>query len=518
MWLLTAKIIGFACSFFLPLLIVRNLSQEAVGHYRESFLVIMNAVVILPLGLSMSAYYYLARETERRGAAIFNILLFNFVDGGLACLVLNVYPASIGNIFDSPELTKLAPKIGVVIWIWIFATFLETVAIANQEARIATVYIILAQVSKTVLMGAAVLSFATVEAFIWAAMVQGVIQTWVLLRYVNSRFPRFWRTFDWSFFREQLAYAIPFGLTGILWTAQHDVHNYFVGNKFSSAEFAIYAYGCFEVPLIAMLSESVASVLIPRMNELHQANDRDEMIRLTARAMQKLALVYFPIYVFLFITSRTFIITLFTEQYAASASVFAINLTLLPLGVLITDPIVRSFKELGRYFLVTRLLVLTTMIAVLYFGLNYFSMTGMITVAVGAIIIEKLIAESMVVKKLGLGLRHLPLLKNVGKAAFISLLAGSVTYLVYSNVHEYLLVLGQHFAEDTFHTHDLSAVNFVGGSLVLFISGCVFAPVYLIAANLFGLIEESEKQVVRNIVRRIMPGRGIPKPVAETNG
>ncbi|MEQ1646434.1 MAG: hypothetical protein ABL959_23475, partial [Pyrinomonadaceae bacterium] len=83
-WLLTAKIVGFALSFFLPLIIVRSLSQEAVGHYREAFLVIMNAVVILPLGLSMSAYYFLGRETERRGAAIFNILLFNFVVGGLA--------------------------------------------------------------------------------------------------------------------------------------------------------------------------------------------------------------------------------------------------------------------------------------------------------------------------------------------------------------------------------------------------------------------------------------------------
>ncbi|MGB4989049.1 MAG: hypothetical protein WBO10_07420, partial [Pyrinomonadaceae bacterium] len=55
-WLLSAKLIGFALSFFLPLLIVRTLAQEAVGHYREAFQLITNAVVILPLGLSMSAY------------------------------------------------------------------------------------------------------------------------------------------------------------------------------------------------------------------------------------------------------------------------------------------------------------------------------------------------------------------------------------------------------------------------------------------------------------------------------
>jgi O-antigen/teichoic acid export membrane protein len=514
-WLLTAKVIGFALSFFLPLLIVRYLTQDAVGHYREAFQVIMNAVNILPLGFSMSAYYFLARENgERRGAAILNILLFNFVVGGLACLVLYLYPQLIGDLFRSDELTRLAPAIGVVIWIWIFSTFLETVAIANQEARAATVFIILGSLSKTLLMGGAVFAFATVESFIYAAMIQGVIQTFVLLHYLRSRFQGFWRGFDAGFFREQMVYAIPFGLTGILWIAQTDVHNYFVGYKFSSADFAIYAYGCFQVPLIAMLSESVSSVLIPRMNELQLAGDRDEMIRLTARAMQKLAFFYFPIYVFLLITSHTFIITLFTQQYAASVPVFVINLTLLPFSILITDPIVRSYKELGRFYLLTRIFVLTALVGVLYFGLEYLGLTGMITVAVGAVLIEKFIAETMIIRKLGLGWRHLPLLKSVIKTALISIFAGVITYFVYSNVHEYLLNVGEHFAEETFSTHDLSTLNFVGGSLVLLISGCVFAPIYLLAANFWGVIEENEKQTVRNFARRFMPKRGA-EPITE---
>lgn len=515
-WLLTAKVIGFALSFFLPLIIVRSLTQEDVGHYREAFQVITNAVIILPLGLSMSAYYYLARETDRRGPAIFNILLFNFIVGGLACLALFLYPQVIGNVFQSDELTALAPKIGVVIWIWIFATFLETVAIANQEARAATAFIILSQLSKTLLMGTAVLVFGTVEAFIYAAMIQGVIQTFVLINYLRSRFPQFWTGFSWQFLKEQMAYAVPFGLTGILWLAQNDIHNYFVGYKFKAADFAIYAYGCFEVPLLAMLAESVSSVLIPRMNELQATGQRDEMIRLTARAMQKLAFVYFPVYVFLLITAQTFIITLFTENYAASASVFVINLTLLPLGVLITDPIVRSYKELGRFFLVTRVIILVCLVAVLYFGMPYFGLTGFISAAVGAIVLEKIVGETMVVRKLGLGLQHLHLLTNVGKTAVISALAGVVTYVVYSNVNGYILNFGEHFAKQALDTHKLGILNFVGGGLVLFVSACVFAPIYLLAAYFWGVIEDSEKEVGRRLLRKVFPKRGI-EPLTNTN-
>lgn len=514
---MTAKLIGFAFSFALPLIVVRYLSQTNVGLYRESFLLITNAAIILPLGFSMSAYYFLARETERRGAAVFNILLFNFVVGGLACLTLFLYPQLVGDLFTSDELTRIAPAIGVVIWIWIFSTFLETVAIANQEAKTATLFIVAAALSKTLLMAGAVLAFATVESLIYAAMIQGVIQTAILLHYLRSRFPGFWRSFELGFFREQMKYAIPFGLTGVLWMAQNDIHSYFVGYKFSAAEFAIYAYGCFEVPLIAMLSESVTSVLLPRMNALQLVGRRDEMIRLTARAMQKLAFFYFPIYVFLMITANTFIVTLFTQEYAASASIFVINLTLLPFSILITDPIVRSYKELGRIFLVTRVLVLTSLVTVLYFGLNSFGLTGMITAAVGAILIEKIIAETMVIRKLGLGLKHLPLLKNVVKTAIISLFAGAVTYIVYSNLHVYLIGVGEHFAEAAFATPARGTLNFVSGSLVLFISACVFAPIYLFAANFWGIIEDDEKQSVKNLLRRVFPGRGV-EPLTDTRG
>ncbi len=516
-WLLIAKVIGFGFSFALPLLIVRYLSQEQVGHYREAFQVITNAVIILPLGFSMSAYYFLAREKERRGAAILNILLFNFVVGGLAALTLFLFPNAIGSFVKTDDLPTLGPIIGLVIWISIFSAFLETVAIANSEAKVATYFIVFASLSKTVLMGGAVFAFATVGAFIYAALIQSVIQTAILLYYLRSRFPGYWRSFDLSFFREQAKYAIPFGLTGILWLAQNDIHNYFAIYKFSSADFAVYAYGCFQIPLIAMLAESVSSVLIPHMNTLQQAGDRDEMIRLTARAMQKLALVYFPLYVFLMITAGTFITTLFTHQYDASTPIFMINLTMLPFGVLITDPIVRSFKELGRFFLLTRIFVFTLLVSVLYFGLNELGLIGIISVAIGALLLEKIICETMVIRKLGVGLEHLPLLKNVGKTAVISLIAGFFTYVVYENVHVYVESVGSYFAEETFHTTRMSTLNFFGGSLVLLISGLVFAPIYFFGASLWGVIEDSEKAMIMKYVRKVLPKRWLA-PLADSQG
>lgn len=504
-WLLFAKTAGFGFAFILPFLIVRFLSQESVGVYRQSFQVIMNAISILSFGVAMSAFYYLSRETEKRAAAIFNILLFHFLTGGLAFFALFFFPQILGSLFQSAEMTALAPLIGVVIWIWIFSMFLETVAIANQESVLATVFIIFAQFSKTALMIAAVVFYDTVEAIIYAAIVQGAIQTVILLFYLNSRFPRFWTTFSFKFLREHLAYALPFGFAGILWVMQNDIHTYFVGYRFSDAEFAVYAYGCFQVPLIMMLAESVTSVMIPRMSELQLKDDRPEMIRLTARAMQKLSFFYFPTFVFLMITAQTFIITLFTRNYAASAAIFKINLLLLPFHILVSDPIVRSYKELGRFLVVLRVCMFIVLFAALYFGINRFGfgLTGIIAVAVASKIIEGLIAETVVFYKIGARFSDLRLLKSIGKTAIVSVIAGAATFVVYYFIKDQMPNIGESLAQTIFGTQKISIIDFISGILTLGVSFAVFTPIYLLLSNLFGIIDDDEKEMLKNVIAKV---------------
>lgn len=502
-WLLFAKIVGFAFTLLLPLLIVRYLSQEEVGIYRQVFLVIVNANAILPLGFGISVYYFLSRETEeRRGAAVFNTLLFNFAVGAVACLTLFLYPQLLGNITQSDEMTRLAPKIGVVIWLWVFSTFLETIAVANREPKMATAFIILAQFTKTALLMLAVVMFATVESFIYAAMAQALIQSIILLVYLGSRFPKFWQKFDAQFFREQLFYALPYGLAGLLWTLQTDIHNYFVFYHFNAAGFAVYSTGCFELPLIAMLAESVGAVMIPRMSELEASADKSEMKRLSARVMQKLAFFYFPIYIFLMITATTFITTLFTKNYGASVPIFLVNLTLLPVYIWVTDPIVRAYKELGRLLLTARAFILVGLIAALYFGIRHFDLRGMIAIVIAVALVDKFVSTWLVLRKLAVKRQDIGLLKNVGKTALASLIAGAATLLCYRQFEESVAAWGASLAQAILPTVKHSLTDFAAGILVLTFAAAIFAPIYLLMMNRFGVIEDAEKEKLKSFANR----------------
>jgi O-antigen/teichoic acid export membrane protein len=503
-----AKVVGFALSFILPLLIVRFMDQEKVGLYRQSFLVVSTLISVLPLGISLSAYYFLARESENRASTICNILIFNFAAGALAFFGLYFYPQILGKIFQSEAMVPLAPFIGLVIWLWIFSTFLEVVTLANRETRLASLFIILAQFTKTALMAGAVIIFGTVEAFLYAAVIQGVLQTIVLMIYLNSRFPGFWKSFRLQFFRIQLFYALPFGLSGLLWTLQIEIHNYFVGYRFSEAEYAIYAYGCFQLPLIGMLFESTTAVLTPRMSELQLRGEKREMLLLTMRATEKLSLFYFPVYVFLIITAEVFIITLFTRNYLASVPIMLINLTLLPFEVWVIDPMVRAHKELGRVLIISRIFITIALVVALYFGIQYFDLRGMITIVVIVNVIEKIIVSLILAGKLGIKWADWRLFKNVGKMALASAFTGIITLFAFWQIKEIAFNYGALITQRFFVIPTQNTTDFVSGSLTLGLTFLIFVPIYIFSLHYLNLISKEEKDMVRRVFGKLQSFSG----------
>src|SRR5688572_7607344 len=136
--LMLGKSLAFVFGFALPLVLVRVLSQTEFGLFKQAFLVVGTASTILPLGFSMSAYYFLPRDNERKGPIVLNIMLFNFLVGSLALIVLILRPGLIGTLFNSPALVPYAPLIGLLILIWVLSSLLEISTLANQEVGLST--------------------------------------------------------------------------------------------------------------------------------------------------------------------------------------------------------------------------------------------------------------------------------------------------------------------------------------------------------------------------------------------
>ena len=482
-WLLIAKTLAFVFAFGLPILLTRTLSQHEYGLFKQIFLMIMTATALLPVGFGMSAYYYLPRENDAKSRAqvVLNILLFYVLMGAAACFVLVFWPGFVALIFKDPEIPTYASLVGVVIVLWLFSSFLETVAVANQELRLATIFIVAGQLTRTILLLAAAILFDSVTALVSAALIYGVLQSAALIWYTSSRFPGFWRAFDWSLTRKQVAYALPFGVAGVLFTIQTDLHNYFVSNRFSAATFAIYSIGVAQLPFVGILRESVSAVLLPRVSYLQGEGREREIVLLLANATRKLAAAILPAYAILMVTGREFLTVMFTSAYAQSWPIFAINLTLLPLSLLDVDAVARAYQS-HRFFLVKLQVVLSVvMVIALWYGISQFGVRGAVTVVVGTNFILRAALAVRFTRVLGAKPRDLLLLKDVGKVGFASAVAAFFSLVLRS----------------------LMIYRGASALIILVVCSAAFAAVYVLTILLLRVPNSDECEKFRRSVGRL---------------
>ncbi len=480
-WLLIARTVSFAFSLALPLFLVRHLNQVEFGIYKQAFLVVNSLVAIVPLGFGMSALYFLPREPDKRSHTVFNIFLFNCFAGGLVCIAFVVRPSIVQLIFGGPQLIPYARALGFIILLWTTGSAFEFIAVALNEMRSASAIIIFVQLTRTAFVLTAAVFFGSVKALVTAAIFQGACQVIVYIIYLEARFPGFWHHFDLAMMKRQLSYALPLGAAGLLYQFQTDLHNYFVSNRFGPALFAVYSIGTAQLPLVYMLQEAATSVLIPRISLLQRSNERHEITLQMFRAIRKLAAAYLPIYFLLLVVGREFIRFLFTARYANAWPVFAVNLTLLPISIILFDPLYRAYAD-QRYFLIRmRMALFAVVVVLLWFGTKYFGLVGAISSVVIVSLAERVVTIIRFKRILGVTWSDLAELTDVVKLALVAIAAAVVTAFVRVQILGY----------KPFY--------------ILAICGIVFAIVYVAGVLLLGIPTSDEKRMVLNRVRPFVP-------------
>jgi O-antigen/teichoic acid export membrane protein len=432
-------------------------------------------ITILPPGFAMSAFYFLPRCGREPGSVVFNIVLFHSMIGGLVGLVLLVYPGLLEVIFGSHELVVHAPGLALLVFLAIATSVLEIIAVANGEVAVAARLIVVTFLAKTLLLLGAVWLVPSIEALITAAALHYVLQGALLFWYLGTRFPRFWAARDWPMLRAQMGYTLPLGAAGMLSMAQLDLHSYFVARSFDAATFAIYAVGCFQLPFLQIVNESIGAVMIPTVSRLQLENQPGEIVQLVARMMRKLAALYFPLYACLLVTGREFVTVLFTERYQASWPIFAVNLTLIPLCILTAacDPVLRAYPAYTSVLVRIRVALVAVSVLGLWFVTAQHWLLGAIVVMVGVGLVDRLTVSVMLARVLHVGWRDLALFRDVAKLAAAAGVAG-------------LLAAGVRLV-----------VAEAGPLAVLAASSAVLGIAYVVSVRALGVPTVSERHAVR---------------------
>ena len=144
------------------------------------------------------------------------------------------------------------------------------------------------------------------------SLIASLIGLWLALRALPSD--------DWRPSGENMSqmvrYSFPLGLAGMMATISLQLDKFVVSAMQSPEEFAIYSIGAIEVPLIGIVTASIAAVIMPELRRFVAADEKLEAIRLFRRAAEKSAWVLIPAMLFLMAGAEPFMIGLFSEKIA----------------------------------------------------------------------------------------------------------------------------------------------------------------------------------------------------------
>jgi len=429
-WLTASKLLAAALNVCLPVLLVRIMPQTEYGVLKEALLFVSTAASVAMFGVGMSAFYFMPRYPERGGQIALNILVYNFVAGWIPFLILIFYPQMLRSLFRTDALAPLAALLGVLVLLTLSSSLVQQIPTALQDVRYSTIFIVGTQMARAIMLAGAALWFGTVKSIIWAALLNQLMAIALLYWYVDGRFPRFWAHFDWAFFKEQLAYALPYGAFGMLWVIQKDLDNYFVSASLGPRDYAIYSVGWVEVPLLTLAVESVASVMIVRVSALEKENRKADIRYVTAAATNRLAALQFPVFAMLFVAGHDLIVLLYTKAYEASASIFLISIFLLLLGVFLLDPIIRAFKRLRNFLLWVRIIIFIALFCVLGPVIRHFGMMGAAVTAVVAQVLERIIIAWAAARAVEARASDVRLYVDLFKVTGVTILAAAIAYFL----------------------------------------------------------------------------------------
>jgi O-antigen/teichoic acid export membrane protein len=180
---------------------------------------------------------------------------------------------------------------------------------------------------------------------------------------------------DLKLWKEQLVYTLPFGAAILLDIPQRTFHQWAVGWSVDAAAFAIYAQGCFQLPIVNLLYSPISDILQVRLAEPGSEQHR---VHIFHDATLRLAAVFFPFTAGLVAAASLFIPALFTHTYDASVPIFQVAILMTPFASLPLDGVLRAMGETRYLFRVFFWRLVVTLPAVLV-GLHFFGMVGAIS-------------------------------------------------------------------------------------------------------------------------------------------
>jgi O-antigen/teichoic acid export membrane protein len=318
-----ARIANQALIVLSPVILVRLLSVEEFGRYREFLLYVGLFASVAAFGINNSLLYFVAANGDDAWRYVRQAVLLTAVNSVAGAVML----VGLNALLHGALVGDFAVPVALYVLLFVNVDFWEFLWLARRRPGAVFAY-------------TSGRLFARMTVVIATAAISGDVDTIIgsLLVLEAGRLllsTVFWRRqvaglerSTGASWREQLRFCSPIGASLILVTLNKSLGALFVTKLLGPVALAHYTIGTYVQPLVTILRNSLSDVLLPHMaaQRLGPSGDR---LALWRRSTVIAAVLLLPAAVVLAFFAEPLVVTVFSEDYRAAVPVLQIYLLVL---------------------------------------------------------------------------------------------------------------------------------------------------------------------------------------------
>lgn len=339
-----SKALAQASTIALGIILVRMISKEEFGTYRQLILIFTTASTLLSLQLEASLFYYVPKvqSDELRSLAV-QTTLFGLGASALSSLVMFFGAAWIADAFENQQLVAPLRVMAIYPLTEKILILAPSFMISIDRAIRASVYSLLASVGRVVATLTAFATGASLTNVIWAMVLVSLVVTGTAILDMIRLTPPAPLRFDRKLVREQLSYCLPLFATALVGVLNVQFDKLLISGYFKSAEeYGIYSNGAMEIPVLAIITSSVNNAIMPNLVALAHEGKFKQVIAIWQEAARKCSFIILPTFAFLLAMPFDFIVLLYGAPYEKATLPFIVYLLVLPIRVSLYSTLLRA--------------------------------------------------------------------------------------------------------------------------------------------------------------------------------
>ncbi|HEX4781318.1 MAG TPA: lipopolysaccharide biosynthesis protein [Usitatibacter sp.] len=424
----SAYAIDYGLQFILPMVLTRALDRYEFGEYRLLWLATSTLLMVMPMCMPQSLYYFMPRSDARgRRLYLHQCLVFLALAALVSAWIMSPLdpwlPVSMHGL-----MTDAGGVVPLFTALWVFSWVLDVLPTVDERVQWQAKAIVGLSAMRALALSGAALMTGDLVAVLWVLAAFTGFKATLLLVYVARFHGMAGPWIEKKPFAEQLKQAAPFALSGGLHGLRAQGDQWIAATLFSVTQFASFSVATVMAPMVQMFRQSVNHVFMPSMSRVHSTGDLRTMLSLNSRANAMVALLVYPLLAFAFAFAQPLISLIYTSAYVDAVPVLRIYVVGLIAMVVEVVSLLFLLKE-GPFAARVNALVLAVAIPASYLGAVTLGLPGAAFGSVGAIYLERALSLARISSRTEIRLRDLQDWATLGGILGAAVLSASVAAL-----------------------------------------------------------------------------------------